>query len=90
MFEAFHIFDEVDNKCKKFNDYNPVLDDNIIKRNDAILEYLKGTENKPIDIFSTPSIAKKVNDINYKGYMNVNLKKFRYESSRFTYAIRDS
>ena len=43
-----------------------------------MLEYLKIAEDKLIDMFCTPTIIRKINSANYKGYAHDKLKKELY------------
>ena len=56
--ESFNIFDEIDKKRNKLNEYKPRAYNKISTKN-AMLEYLKIMENRLIDMFSTSSIIKK-------------------------------
>ena len=56
--ETFNIFDEIDNKRNKLNEYEPRSDNNINNKNPTP-EYLKVRENNLIDTFSASSISKK-------------------------------
>ena len=67
--EAFNLFDKIHDKCNKHNEYRPKSDNNINNK-DAILEYLQIIENKIIHLFSTPSTGLKINNVNYKGYVD--------------------
>ena len=55
-----------------------------------MLVSLKVVKYKLVDISSTPSIVKKVNDINFKGYMDDNLKKLMNKDPRCVEVIFDS
>ena len=48
---------------------------NMINRKNEMLGYLKIMKYKLADILSTPTIIKKVNNSNYKGYVHDKLKK---------------
>ena len=62
----------------------------VIQKN-AVLEYLRNMEGKPIDMFACPSIIKNINNANYKGYVHVKFKtKFENEDSCHAEAIFDS
>ena len=39
-----------------------------------MLEYLKITEDRLIDMFSTPGIVRKIHSVNHKGYVRDKLK----------------
>ena len=66
--EAFNIFDETDNKPNKLSEYNPRTPDKIGTKS-IMLEYLKITEDRLINMISTPGIVRKINNVNHKGYV---------------------
>ena len=56
-----------------------------------LLEFLKIMEWKLIDMFSNPSVIRKINNVNYKGYVNKNVnEKMDRGDTRHTKAILDS
>ena len=65
--EVFNIFDEKYKKCDNLNKYKACACNKINTKNE-MLEYLKTMKNKLIDMFSTPSIIKKVNNANEDPY----------------------
>ena len=65
-------FDEIDNNRHKPNDYNPRTS-NTINRKNRILEYLNIMEWKLLDVVSTPTIVRKINNDNCKGHANKKL-----------------
>ena len=50
----------------------------IFYKKDKLLNYLRIIEDKLIDMFPTPSISKKVSNVNCNSYMDEKLKKFVY------------
>ena len=69
--EAFNIFDEIDNNHHKLSQYS-CRNSNMINKKNEMLVYLKITEWKLIDMFTTSSIIRKINDVSYKGYVDKN------------------
>ena len=69
--EAFNIFDEIDNNHYKLSQYSR-RNSNMINKKNEMLVYLKITEWKLIDMFTTSSIIRKINDVSYKGYVDRN------------------
>ena len=65
--EVFNIFDEIDNNRHEL--HNPRTS-NMINRKNAMLDYLKVMAWKLIDMFSNNSVVRKINNANYKGYVN--------------------
>ena len=74
FYGVFEIFDEIDNNLHKVNRYNPRTS-NMIKRKNEMLEYLRVMEWKLIDIFSTTTCVRKINNANLKGYVHNKLVK---------------
>ena len=72
--EAFDIFEEMNNNHHKLNGYNPGTS-NIINRKNEMLEYLKIIGYLLIDMLSTLTAVRKVDNSNYKGYEHDKLKK---------------
>lgn len=58
----------------ELNGYNPKTANKINAKNE-MLEYLKVMEQKLIDMLSTPTVVRKINNGNYKGYVYVKKKK---------------
>ena len=71
--EALDIFEKTDNNCYKHNEYKPRSSNKIDTKN-VMLEYLRITEDKLIDMFFTPSIIKNFNNSKYKNYVHDKLK----------------
>ena len=67
--EVFNIFDEIDNKRNKLRKYNPRTNNKITIKNE-MLQYLEILEYKLIDMFFTSTFTRKMNNGNYKGYVN--------------------
>ena len=74
FYGVFEIFDEIDNNLHKVNRYNPRAS-NMIKRKNEMLEYLRVMEWKLIDIFSTTTCVRKINNANLKVYVHNKLVK---------------
>ena len=56
-----------------------------------LLEFLKIMEWKLIDMFSNPSVIRKINNVTYKGYVNKKVnEKMDLGDTRHTKAILDS
>ena len=66
--EVFNTFNGIDNKHNKLNEYNSRTPDKIDAKN-VMLEYLKFLEDRLIDIFSTSSITKKINNPNNEEFL---------------------
>ena len=65
--EVFNIFNGIDNKHNKLNEYNSRTPNKTDAKN-VMLQYLKSMEDRLIDLFSTFSITRKINNTNYKEY----------------------
>ena len=88
--KVFNIFDEIDNNCFELHKFNP-RNLNMINRKYEIIESLKIVEWKLIDMFSTPSVVRKINNANHKGYVNKKLnEEMNSENTRLNEAILDS
>ena len=72
--EACEIFDEIDKNFDKRNEHNPRSSNMIIRKNE-MLQYLKLMEWKLVDMFSTPTFVRKINNDNYKDYVHDKLLK---------------
>ena len=66
--EVFNTFNGIDNKHNKLNEYNSRTPDKIDAKN-LTLEYLKFLEDRLIDIFSTSSITRKINNPNNEEFL---------------------
>lgn len=66
--EVFNTFNGIDNKHNKLNEYNSRTPDKIDAKN-LMLEYLKFLEDRLIDIFSTSSITRKINNPNNEEFL---------------------
>lgn len=66
--EVFNTFNGIDNKHNKLNEYNSRTPDKIDAKN-VMLEYLKFLEDRLIDIFSTSSITRKINNPNNEEFL---------------------
>ena len=58
----------------KLNGYKPIAPNKIDTKN-KLLTYLKFTKNKLIYMFSTLTIIRKIDSVNYKGHVHNKLNK---------------
>ena len=65
---------EIYNERNKIYEHDPRSSDKIDTKNEMLV-YLKIIEDRLIDMFSTHSIIRKINNVNYKEYVHDKLKK---------------
>ena len=65
---------EIYNERNKIYEHDPRSFDKIDTKNEMLV-YLKIIEDRLIDMFSTHSIIRKINNVNYKEYVHDKLKK---------------
>ena len=67
--EIFNIFNETNNKRNKLTQYKPIASKEINKKG-KMLAYLKIITDKLINIFSSPTINRKISNAKYKGQVH--------------------